>query len=77
MRFVRENNYFEFNGDVKKHISVPEIGAKFAPPDTYLFMDDIEAKFLQFQSLQPVVWFRYIDNIFLFRLIAKTNLKSS
>ena len=27
-------------------------------------MDDLETKFLQSQSLQPLVWFRYIDDIF-------------
>ena len=29
-RFVVENNYFDFNGDVKKQISGTEIGTKFA-----------------------------------------------
>ena len=63
-RFVLENNYFEFNGDVKKQISGTVIGTKFAPPYACIFMDDLETKFLQSQSLQPLVWFRYIDNIF-------------
>ena len=27
-------------------------------------MDDLEIKFLQSQSLQPLAWFRYIDDIF-------------
>ena len=27
-------------------------------------MDDLETKFLQSQSLQPLVWFRYINYIF-------------
>ena len=63
-RFVLENNYFEFNGDVKKQISGTAIGTKFAPPYACIFMDDLETKFLQSQSLQPLVWFRYIDDIF-------------
>ena len=62
-RFVLEN-YFEFNGDVKKQISGTAIGTKFAPPYACIFMDDLETKFLQSQSLQPLVWFRYIDDIF-------------
>ena len=62
--FVLENNYFEFNGDVKKQISGTAIGTKFAPPYACIFMDDLETKFLQSQSLQPLVWFRYINDIF-------------
>ena len=27
-------------------------------------MDDLQTNFLQSQSLQPLVWFRYIDDIF-------------
>ena len=27
-------------------------------------MDDVESKFLQTQSLQPLIWFRYIDDMF-------------
>ena len=63
-RFVLENNYFEFNCDVKKQISATAIGTKFAPPYTCIFTDDLETKFLQSQSLQPFLWFRYIDGIF-------------
>ena len=62
--FVLENNHFEFNGDVKKQIAGTAIGRKFAPPHASIFMDDLEAKFLQSQSLQPLVSFRYIDDIF-------------
>ena len=62
--FVLEKNYFEFNGDVKKQISGTAIGTKFAPPYACLFIDDLETKFLQSRSLQPLVLFRYIDNIF-------------
>ena len=63
-RFVKENNYFEFNGDVKKQISGRVIGTNFAPSYSCIFMDDLETKFLQSQSLPPLVWFRYTDDIF-------------
>ena len=39
-------------------------------------MDQIETKFLTTQSHQPMIWFKYIDDIFLFGLIGKKNLKS-
>ena len=27
-------------------------------------MDDVESKFLETQSLQPLIWLRYIDDVF-------------
>ena len=39
--FVLKNNYFEFNGQIKQHISSTVIGTKFAPPYACLFMDKI------------------------------------
>ena len=62
--FVLKNNYFDFNGQVKQKISGAAIGTKFAPIYTCIFMDDIESKFLETQSLQPLIWFRYIDDMF-------------
>ena len=62
--FVLKNNYFEFNGQVKQKISGTAVGTKVAPIYTCIFMDDIESKFLETQSLQPLIWFRYIDDVF-------------
>ena len=62
--FVLKNNYFEFNKQIKQKISGTAIGTKFVPPYACLFMDTIETTFLQTQELQPLVWFRYIDDIF-------------
>ena len=62
--FVLKNNYFEFNKQIKQKISGTAIGTKFVPPCACLFMDTIETTFLQTQELQPLVWFRYIDDIF-------------
>ena len=73
--FVLENNYFEFNGDVKKQILGTAIGTKFAPLYTCIFMVDLETKFLQSQSFQPLVWFRYIDGIFFIWTLRKDKLE--
>ena len=62
--FVLKNNYFEFNGQVKHQISGTAIVTKFAPTYVCIFMDEIEIKFLQTQEFQPLVWFRYIDDVF-------------
>ena len=62
--FVLKNNYFEFKGQIKQEISGIAIGTKFAPPYACLFIDKIETAFLETQELQPLVWFRYMDDIF-------------
>ena len=62
--FVLKNNYFEFNGQVKHQISGTAIGTKFAPTYACIFIDEVETNFLETQEFQPLVWFRYIDDVF-------------
>ena len=63
-QFVLKNNFFEFNNDVLQQMYGTAIGTKFAPPYACIFMDQIETKFLRIQSHQPMIWFKYIDDIF-------------
>ena len=37
---------------------------KFAPPYACICMDQVEQKFLATQTNQPLIWLRYIDDIF-------------
>ena len=63
--FVLKNNYFEFNGQVKQQIPGTAIGTKFAPAYVVcIFINDVESKFPETQTLQPLSWFRYIDDVF-------------
>ena len=62
--FVLKNNFFEFYSKVKQQISGIAIGTKSAPPYTCIFMDKAEIDFLEKQAVKPLVWLRYIDNIF-------------
>ena len=73
--FVLKNNYFEFNGSIKQQLSGTAIGTKFAPPYACIFMDKLETNFLKTQTLQPLVWFRYIDDIFFLWTHGEGNLK--
>ena len=52
-KFVLQNNYFEFNREVKQQISGTAIGTKFAPPYACIFMDQVESEFLKTQHHQP------------------------
>ena len=62
--FVLKNNFFEFNGEVKRQKSGTAIGTKFAPPYACIFMDEVETEFLKSQESQPFLWLRYIGDIF-------------
>ena len=53
---VLKNNFFEFNGKVKKQLSGAAIGTKFAPTYASIFMDKLERDFLKFQELTPLLW---------------------
>ena len=45
--FVLKNNFFEFNGAVKRQQSAAAIGTKFVPPYACIFMDEVETEFLK------------------------------
>ena len=45
--FVLKNNFFEFNGAVKRQKSATAIGTKFVPPYPCIFMDEVETEFLK------------------------------
>ena len=47
-----------------KHISRTVIGTKFVPPYARIFMDLVETEFRKTQKHKPLVWFRYIDDVF-------------
>ena len=57
-------NYFQFNEKVKQQISGTAIGTKFAPTYACMFMNQVETDFLRAQEKVPLVWFRYINDIF-------------
>ena len=75
--FVLKNNYFEFNGKVKKQLSGTAIGTKFAPMYASIFMDKLERGFLKSQELAPLLWYCYIDNAFFIWTHGEEKLASS
>ena len=74
--FVLKNNIFEFNGKVKQQISGTAIGTKFAPAYASIFMDKIENDFLKTQQNTPLVWYRFIDDVFFIWTHGEQKLKS-
>ena len=58
-----KNKIFEFYEKIVKQIRGTAIGAKFSP---VLFMDDLEEKIKNAFEEEPMIWWRYIHNNFLF-----------
>ena len=61
---VLKNNYFEFNGKVKKQLLGTAIGTKFAPKYVSILMNKLDSDFLKSQELTPLRRYRYIDDVF-------------
>ena len=59
-----KNNVFQFDEKTFKQVHGTAIGTKFAPPYAILFMADLEEKILNTSEKKPMIWWRYIDNIF-------------
>ena len=62
---VLKNNVFEHNMRYFKQLNGTAIGTKFAPPYAILLMDYLEDKILNSLVEKPLVWWRYIDYIFM------------
>ena len=62
--FALKNNFFEFNCSVKQQVSETVIGTKCAPTYACIYMDEVVTEFLKTQERTPLVWYRYIDDIF-------------
>ena len=61
---VLKNIFFEFDQKTFKQVRGTAIGTKFAPPYAILFMADLEEKILNAFEEKPMIWWRYIDDIF-------------
>lgn len=64
-RMVLELNSFEFNQEYFRQISGTAMGTKMAPNYANIFMGKLESEFLAQSSLKPLLYRRYIDDIFL------------
>ena len=62
---VLKNNIFEHNTSFYKQLRGTTIGTKMAPPYAILFMGDLEEKILKDCDKKPLIWWRYIDDIFM------------
>ena len=61
---VLKNNYFEFNNKIYRQKLGTAIGTKFAPAYANLFMSGLEERLLEASADKPLVWMRFIDDVF-------------
>ena len=57
-------NIFQFDEKTFKQVRGTALGAKFAPSYAILFMDDLKERILNSSEKKPMIWWRYIDDIF-------------
>ena len=62
---VLTNNHFEFNGKHYHQVSGRAMDTKLAPSNANLFMTKFEEEYVYTYPLQPKLWKRFIDDIFL------------
>ena len=62
--FELNDNIFELNSKAYQLKPGTAIGTKFAPRYACIYMDKIKQKFVETQSKKPLIWLRYIDDIF-------------
>ena len=64
MQYILQYNIFEFDGEFYQHICGTSMGTKMVPAHVALFIHKLETEFLNTQTLKPLTWIRYIDDIF-------------
>ena len=74
---VLKNNVFEHNMRYFKQLNGTAIGTKFALPYAILFMGYFEDNILNSLVENPLVWWRYIDDIFMICQHREEKLKKS
>ena len=65
LEVVLTNNYFDFNDKHYHQISGTTMGTKLAPSYANLFMTKFEQNHVYTYHLQPTIWKRFIDDIFM------------
>ena len=65
LEHILKKNYFEFNNEFYLQISGTEMGTRCAPNYAIIFMAELEEEFLTTLTLQPRIWKRFIDDVFI------------
>ena len=72
---VLKSNNFEFNGRYYLQKRGTAIGTRMAPSYANIFMDRLERRLIQNAEVKPLIWWRYIDDIFIIWTEGEDRLK--
>ena len=61
---VSKNNIFEYNLSFYKQLRGTAVGTKMSPQYAINYLSDLEERFFSDCDISPLVWWRYIDDIF-------------
>ena len=62
---ILKKNYIQYNNEIYLQTSGTTMGTRCAPNYAIIFMAELEEEFLQQQPKRPIIWKRFIDDIFL------------
>ena len=65
-KVILKHNYFELGLDVYHQVLGTTVGTKFAPHYEHIFMAGLKEEMFSNAELQPLLWLRYLDDIFCF-----------
>ena len=74
LKLILTNNIFHFENKYYQQIQGTAMGTKMVPSYAIIFMSKLEDTFLQTQQLKPLIWWRYIDDIFMIWSHGRENL---
>ena len=63
--FVLTHNYFEFGDNLYLQVNGTAMGTRMAPQYANIFMADLEQRFLSSHPLEPLLYLRFLDDIFI------------
>ena len=65
IKFILNNNYFQFNGKYYQQIFGSTIGNSISPILAHIVMEDLEIHEIHKFNFKPLFYFRYVDDIIL------------
>ena len=77
LHLVLSKTSFKFNDEYYEQVSGTSMGTICAPSYAIIFMDRLEQRFLNKEFLAPLVWWRYIDDIFMIWPHSREDLDST
>ena len=64
LNIVLTQNFFQFADEMYHQVQGTAMGTKMAPAYAKLFMAELEEKLLENYPTTPIMWKRYIDDVF-------------